>query len=75
MFLGQVDRELVKDCASVAGECRVQAAVTIHDDEAEDIVVFEQLVEGLCVSRAGKGGAGRGGAGRGGGSCGKKVGE
>ena len=49
VLLGQVDGKLVEDVASVALQRAEQGAVTVHDDEAELVVVGEQLGERFRV--------------------------
>ena len=49
MFLGKVDSELVNHLASVARDGSEEGAVSIHDDEPELRIGFEQLLQGLCV--------------------------
>ena len=45
VFFGEVDGEFVDYFTGVAGESTKETAVTIHDDEAETGVVFEEGVE------------------------------
>lgn len=47
VLLGQVDVELVQDLAGVAAQRAEQAAVAVHDNEAELVISLEQLVQGL----------------------------
>ena len=49
MLLGQVDGELVQDSPVAAAESSEQAAVTVHDDETERVVVPKQFVQCLSV--------------------------
>jgi hypothetical protein len=49
VFLGQVDGEFVEDFAGVAREETEEGAVTVHDDESEAGVGFEELGESFCV--------------------------
>lgn len=45
VLLREIDREFVDDFARVAGEGSEQGTVTVHDDEAETGVRFEQFGE------------------------------
>jgi hypothetical protein len=49
VLLGQIHSELMDDIASVSRNGSKQGTVTIHDDEAELGVRFEQLRKGLRV--------------------------
>ena len=49
MLFGQVDRELVNNFTSVAGQCTKETTVAIHDDKPEPSVVFKEFIERLCV--------------------------
>mmetsp|Transcript_43083 Transcript_43083/g.87117 ORF Transcript_43083/g.87117 Transcript_43083/m.87117 type:complete len:426 (-) Transcript_43083:275-1552(-) len=49
VLLGQVHAELVQHLPARALQRPVQAAVAVHDDETEAVIVVQQLVERLCV--------------------------
>ncbi len=49
VLLGKIDGELVNHVTGVAAEGAKQGAVSVHDDEAELLIRFEQLREGLGV--------------------------
>lgn len=49
VLLGQIDGKLVQYLASAALHGPVEAAVTVHDDESECLVVHEEFVEVLGV--------------------------
>jgi hypothetical protein len=49
MLLGEIDRELVDNLTCVACQCTKERAVTIHDDEPELRIRFEEFRERLGV--------------------------
>jgi hypothetical protein len=49
VLLREVDGNLVDDLTGVSREGAVEAAVSVHDNEAKLLVVFEEFLEGFCV--------------------------
>lgn len=49
VLLGQVDGEFVDDISSVAAQGAEESAVSVHDDEAEGLVGFEEFAESFGV--------------------------
>ena len=49
VLLRQVDGEFVDDISGVATKCTEESTVSIHDDEAELLVGFEQFAQGFGV--------------------------
>ena len=49
VLLGQIHGELVQNFSGVTLECPKERSVTVHDNEAEFVVVREECVERLSV--------------------------
>ena len=43
VLFGKVDGEFMDDFAGIAGECTKETTVSVHDNEAETGVVFEEF--------------------------------
>jgi hypothetical protein len=49
VLLGEIDGKFVDDFTSVSGEDTKECAVTVHDDESETRVGFQEFGEGFGV--------------------------